>query len=168
MSPKDRALLSAPAREYQAYMRRMPKLGLEEAEAVRHAMYQDMAKLFRRFRALVTPTTAVPSVPADLPVEGAILSINGAPVDPIWDWCLTYPFNMLGHLPAASAPSGFSSSGVPTGLQIVGPPYDEAGVLRIAIGTGARTTTVRPLERSLGMNLPPAPWAASSFIPKER
>ena len=64
--------------------------------------------------------------------EGATLSINGQAVDPVWDWCLTYPFNMLGHLPAASAPSGFSSSGVPTGLQIVGPPYDEAGVLRIA------------------------------------
>ena len=111
MSPEDRAFLSAPAREYQAYMRRMPKLGLEEAEAVRHAMYRDMANVFGRYRALVTPTTAVPSVPADLPIEGATLSINGQAVDPVWDWCLTYPFNMLGHLPAASAPSGFSSSG---------------------------------------------------------
>ena len=126
MSPEDRALLSAPAREYQAYMRRMPKLGLEEAEAVRHAMYRDMANVFGRYRAVVTPTTAVPSVPADLPIEGATLSINGQAVDPVWDWCLTNPFNMFGHLPAASAPSGFSSSGVPTGLQIVGAPYDES------------------------------------------
>ena len=132
MSPEDRALLSAPARVYQAYMRAMPKLGLEEAEAVRHAMYRDMADVFGRYRALVTPTNAVPSVPADLPIEGATLSINGTPVDPVWDWCLTYPFNMLGHLPAASVPSGISSSGVPTGLQIVGPPHDEAGVLRVA------------------------------------
>ena len=69
MSPEDRALLSAPAREYQAYMLRMPKLGLEEAEAVRHAMYRDMANVFGRYRALVTPTTAVPSVPADLPIR---------------------------------------------------------------------------------------------------
>ena len=74
----------------------------------------------------------MPSVPADLPIEGATLEINGKPVDAVWDWCLTYPFNMLGHLPSASAPSGFSSSGVPTGLQIVGAPYDEAAVLQIA------------------------------------
>ena len=140
MSPEDRAFLSAPAREYQAYMRAMPRLGLEDAEAVRHSMYRDMAELFRRYRALVTPTTAVPSVPADLPIEGAALTINGKAVDPIWDWCLTYPFNMLGHLPAASAPSGFSSSGVPTGLQIVGAPYNEAAVLQIA----AALERVRP------------------------
>ena len=132
MSPEDRARLSAPAREYQAYMRRLPRLRLEEADAVRMSMYWDLANLFGRYRALVTPTTAVPSVPADLPIEGAILAINGKAVDPVWDWCLTYPFNMLGHVPSASAPSGFSSSGVPTGLQIVGAPYDEAGVLRIA------------------------------------
>ena len=132
MSPEDRARLSAPAREYQAYMRRLPRLRLEEADAVRMSMYWDLANLFGRYRALVTPTTAVPSVPADLPIEGAIRAINGKAVDPVWDWCLTYPFNMLGHVPSASVPSGFSSSGVPTGLQIVGAPYDEAGVLRIA------------------------------------
>ena len=103
-------------------------------------MYRDMAELFRRYRALVTPTTGVPSVPADLPIEGATLTINGKAVDPVWDWCLTYPFNMLGHLPSASAPSGFSSSGVPTGLQIVGAPYDEATVLQIA----AALERVRP------------------------
>ena len=140
MSPEDRALLSAPAREYQACMRGMPRLGVEEAAVVRLSMYRDVANVFGRYRALITPTTAVPSVPADLPFEGATLAINGKTVDPVWGWCLTYPFNMLGHLPAASAPSGFSSSGVPTGLQIVGPPYDEAAVLRIA----AALERVRP------------------------
>ena len=140
MAPEDRALLSGPAREYQAYMRGMPRLGPEEAAAVRLSMHRDMANVFGRFRALVTPTTSVPSVPAALPIEGATLTINGKQVDPVWDWCLTYPFNMLGHLPAASAPSGFSSSGVPTGLQIVAPPYDEAAVLRIA----AALERVRP------------------------
>ena len=140
ISPEDRALLSAPAREYQAYMRAMPRLEPEEAEAVRLSMYRDMAGVFGRYRVLITPTTGVPSVPADLPIEGATLAINGKPVDPVWDWCLTYPFNMLGHLPAASAPSGFSSSGVPTGLQIVGAPYDEAAVLQVA----AALERVRP------------------------
>ena len=74
MSPEDRAFLSAPAREYQAYMRGMPRLGLEEAAAVRLSMYWNMASVFGRYRAFVTPTTAVPSVPADLPIEGANLT----------------------------------------------------------------------------------------------
>ena len=140
MSPEDRALLSAPAREYQAYMRSMPRLRRAESNAVRLSMYRDLANVLGRHRALVTPTTGVPSVPADLPIEGATLEINGKAVDPVWGWCLSYPFNMLGHLPSASAPSGSSSSGVPTGLQIVGSPYDEAGVLRIA----AALERVRP------------------------
>lgn len=140
MTPEQREMLSAPAREYPAYMRRMPRLDFAESEAFRLSMYEDMAKIFRRCHALISPATGVASVPADLPVEGASLTINGKAQDPVWDWCLSYPFNMLGHLPSASAPSGMSSMGVPTGLQIVGRPYDEAGVLRIA----ATLERVRP------------------------
>ena len=140
MTPEERAMLSAPAREYPAYMRRMPRLDFAESEACRMSMYQDVAKIFRRCHALISPATGIASVPADLPVEGASLTINGKAQDPVWDWCLSYPFNMLGHLPSASAPSGMSSMGVPTGLQIVGRPYDEAGVLRIA----AALERVRP------------------------
>ena len=140
MPPEQREMLSAPAREYPAYMRRMPRLDFAESEAYRLSMYEDMAKIFRRCHALISPATGIASVPADLPVEGASLTINGKAQDPVWDWCLSYPFNMLGHLPSASAPSGMSSMGVPTGLQIVGRPYDEAGVLRIA----AALERVRP------------------------
>ena len=140
MAPEERQMHSAPAREYPAYARRMPQLGFAESEACRSSMYEDMAKIFQHCHALITPTTGIASVAADLPVEGASLTINGKAQDPVWDWCLTYPFNMLGHLPSASAPSGMSSMGVPTGLQIVGRPYDEAGVLRIA----AALERVRP------------------------
>ena len=140
MAPEKRAMLSAPAREYPAYMRRMPQLDLAESEEFRLSMYNDMASILRRHHALITPTTGIASVAADLPVEGAELTINGKAQDPVWDWCLTYPFNLLGHLPSASAPSGLSSMDVPTGLQIVGRPYDEAGVLRI----GAALERVRP------------------------
>ena len=43
---------------------------------------------------------------------------------------LTRPFNALG-LPVLSVPCGFSSVGLPIGLQIVGRPFDEATVLRL-------------------------------------
>ena len=43
----------------------------------------------------------------------------------------TGPFNASG-LPAISVPGGFSSEGLPIGLQIAGKPFDEATVLRVA------------------------------------
>jgi aspartyl-tRNA(Asn)/glutamyl-tRNA(Gln) amidotransferase subunit A len=44
---------------------------------------------------------------------------------------LTLPFNFSGH-PALSAPCGFSDDGLPIGMQIVGKPFDEATILRVA------------------------------------
>ena len=43
----------------------------------------------------------------------------------------TRPFNTYG-LPAVSVPCGFASNGFPIGLQIVGPPWGEESVLRVA------------------------------------
>jgi aspartyl-tRNA(Asn)/glutamyl-tRNA(Gln) amidotransferase subunit A len=40
-------------------------------------------------------------------------------------------FNLSGH-PAASIPCGFTAAGLPVGLQIIGRPFDEATVLRVA------------------------------------
>ena len=48
------------------------------------------------------------------------------------DWTpFTYPFNLTGQ-PAASIPCGFTKAGLPVGLQIVGPRYADALVLRAA------------------------------------
>ena len=132
MPPEQQALLSAAGRDYPASMRRARRQNFDESERSRAAMYADMARLFRRYKVLLTPSTTIPSMRADMPVEGSDLQVNGKLVDPVWGWCLTYPFNMLGHLPSASAPSGQSSMGVPTGLQIVGRSFDEASVFRVS------------------------------------
>ena len=44
---------------------------------------------------------------------------------------LTRPFNFSGH-PACSVPCGFTTDGLPIGMQLVGRPFDEATVLRAA------------------------------------
>ena len=44
---------------------------------------------------------------------------------------LTLPLNLSGH-PAVSVPCGFSSDGLPIGMQLVGKPFDEATILRAA------------------------------------
>ena len=44
---------------------------------------------------------------------------------------LTRPFNFSGH-PACAVPCGFSTDRLPIGMQVVGRPFDEATVLRVA------------------------------------
>jgi aspartyl-tRNA(Asn)/glutamyl-tRNA(Gln) amidotransferase subunit A len=44
---------------------------------------------------------------------------------------LTRPFNFSGH-PACAVPCGYTAGGLPIGLQVVGRPFDEATILRVA------------------------------------
>lgn len=87
-------------------------------------------RFFERYDLLLTPTIACRPFPVGLdnPSE-----IAGTPIEP-YDWIpFTFPFNTTGH-PAASVPCGFTSDGLPIGLQIVGRRFDDATVLRAAAG----------------------------------
>jgi aspartyl-tRNA(Asn)/glutamyl-tRNA(Gln) amidotransferase subunit A len=79
--------------------------------------------LFAQVDLLVTPT--VPSVP--IPIAAAQDDEAGTAVFAR----NTRPFNAYG-LPAVSLPCGFAKNGLPIGLQIVGPPWGEESVLRLA------------------------------------
>jgi aspartyl-tRNA(Asn)/glutamyl-tRNA(Gln) amidotransferase subunit A len=59
--------------------------------------------------------------------------LNDPATETNWiDWSpFSYPFNMT-RQPAASIPCGLTSTGLPIGLQIVGPLYAEDRVLRAA------------------------------------
>ena len=85
------------------------------------------------FDAFICPTTALPSIPADFnPISDEIL-INGKKRSSFLGWAMTPPFNMLSSHPVLSVPSGLASSGIPTGVQIVGNPYDDDMVFRIGL-----------------------------------
>jgi len=75
---------------------------------------------------LVTPTVAIPAFAAGREVP------EGWPEHGWPSWTpFTYPFNLT-QQPAASVPCGFTADGLPIGLQIVGPRYGDALVLRAA------------------------------------
>ena len=85
-----------------------------------------MREFHQTYDLLLTPTMPLPAFPlgSDTPI-GA----DGSSWD---DWSpFTYPFNLTGQ-PAATVPCGFTSNGLPVGLQIVGRHYDEVSVLRAA------------------------------------
>ena len=85
-----------------------------------------MARIFTRYDLLMTPTLAVPAFPCGEHPE----VIDGQQVEKIGGYTpFTAFFNWSGN-PAASAPCGFSSDGLPIGLHIVGRREDEVSVLR--------------------------------------
>ena len=86
--------------------------------------------VMQRVDALILPTTPVPAIPIeqmdqDISIEGVTENATLALLS------LTMPFNLTG-LPACSFPAGFTANGLPIGLQVVGKPFEEATVLRIA------------------------------------
>jgi aspartyl-tRNA(Asn)/glutamyl-tRNA(Gln) amidotransferase subunit A len=79
-----------------------------------------LALLFEEYDVLLLPTTpiAAPVLEGENAIERAKLLTR-----------FTAPFNLTG-LPALSVPCGFTSEGLPIGLQVVSRSWNESGVLR--------------------------------------
>lgn len=102
---------------------------LAAAEQVRGRIWQTFRELFERFDHLLTPTMAVPPFPVE---QNYPDTIAGQKMQTYVDWIApTFVLSLTG-LPVASVPCGLDSSGLPVGLQIVGPPFGEAAVLALA------------------------------------
>jgi amidase len=86
--------------------------------------------LFERYDALICPTVAVSEIAADLP-SWEDFEIEGVPVHQDGSWVMTILFNMWSRCPVLAVPSGFARCGVPTGIQIVGRPFDDICVFRV-------------------------------------
>jgi Asp-tRNA(Asn)/Glu-tRNA(Gln) amidotransferase A subunit family amidase len=118
--------------------------------------YLTLGPLMQRYDALVCPTNAIPAVPAEFNLEP--LEIEGVSVRPELGWVLTTPFNMLSRCPVITVPTGFGASGVPTGLQIVGPAYRDEVVMQAAMafetasGGWYRDEASRPVLQREGMS----------------
>ena len=110
---------------------------IKDSDNVSVARYQEMrerkmdyvANIHRWFQdwdLLLTPSVSVAAFPAEK------LMPDHWPTHP-WDWVMwaefSYPFNMSWN-PAASVPCGFTPTGLPVGLQIVGKRFDDLGVLQ--------------------------------------
>ena len=64
-----------------------------------------------------------------------------------WEAHLTSPFNVANRCPVLAVPSGTAGNGVPTGVQVVGHPFDEAMVFRI--GAAMEALLPRPVWPAL-------------------
>lgn len=94
-----------------------------KAQKVRTLIREDFLSAFRQVDAIISPASPVPPFKLGEKLNDPLAMYL---VD-----ALTLPCNLAG-LPGASVPCGFTKSGLPMGLQILGRPFDEAGVLRVA------------------------------------
>ena len=107
-------------------------MNIGKAREQRKRVYEVMYQYFRNYDVLITPTTPCPAFKPGWLESGTTFPTIGKKTLSTMDWVMyTFPFNMTG-LPAASIPSGWTNSGLPIGMQIVGKRYDEKTVLQVS------------------------------------
>lgn len=99
---------------------------LLDAERVRSRLYRRMEDFFKNYDLLLCPTVSVPPFPKD---QRYVEVIAGQPTQTYIDWiAITFAITMT-SCPALSLPVGFTETGLPVGLQVIGPPRGEAALL---------------------------------------
>jgi len=118
-------------------------LDIAAAEQKRQQAYHRFRALFERFDILLTPAAPVKpfAVEVDFPD-----SINGHKLANYLDWIAPAFLVTLVSLPAASAPAGLTRDGLPVGMQIVAPRFEEPLILSVA----------KLIHGSSGVGWPPA------------
>jgi aspartyl-tRNA(Asn)/glutamyl-tRNA(Gln) amidotransferase subunit A len=124
--------------------RLLPATDYIHAQRLRKRMQREFARVWSSVDCLVAPTT-----PNTAPRIGdATVKLGGLEEDVrLATTRLVRSINLLG-LPALSIPCGLSGGGLPAGLQIIGPPFEEALILRVGAA----------LEDG-GVGIPPSPMA---------
>ena len=92
-------------------------------------LYQRFAAFFEQWDILVTPASQHPPFPVEMRY---VEEINGIRMETYVDWLLLPSIITMTGLPCVSIPCGFTRSGLPIGLQLVGPPRGEARLLSAA------------------------------------
>ena len=102
---------------------------LFKAERIRWELSHKMSAFFQSHDFFICPSASIPAFPVEQPFVG---EIDGQVCDTYIDWfAITFALTMT-SCPVISIPCGFSSEGLPIGLQILGKPRDERSLLKVA------------------------------------
>jgi amidase len=117
-------------------------LDFAAAEQKRQEVFHRFRRLFERFDALLTPAAPVKPFPLAMNFPD---QINGRKFENYVDWIAPAFLITLVSLPAASVPAGLTRDGLPVGMQIVAPRFEEPLILCIA----------KLVQNSSGVGWPP-------------
>ena len=124
---KDLSTVDPVVRSFWERGRAMPASEYIGTVARMHNTSREVVRALLPYDALITPTLTRP--PMRL---GTMFADPAKYADDLFGWiAFTFPFNATGQ-PAISLPNGFTKAGLPIGLQIVGRPADESGIIALA------------------------------------
>jgi aspartyl-tRNA(Asn)/glutamyl-tRNA(Gln) amidotransferase subunit A len=113
-----------------------------QAQRVRTLIRRDFERAFAEVDAIVSPTAPTPAFKIGEKMDD--------PIAMYMNDVFTIPAPLAG-VPAISVPCGFSLAGLPIGLQVIGKPFDEATLFRVAgaheaaLGVPRRRPEVAPV-----------------------
>jgi aspartyl-tRNA(Asn)/glutamyl-tRNA(Gln) amidotransferase subunit A len=140
--PDDRSLYGADVRALLDQGRLVPATDYINAQRLRRKMRREFDQVWQQVDCLITPATPSPAPR----VGDTTIRLGGRDEDVrLASTRLVRGVNALGY-PALSLPCGLSASGLPLGMQIIGPAFEEALLLRIGAA----------LEDG-GVGIPPCP-----------
>ena len=100
-----------------------------EAERVRIKLFKKILLFFETHDFLICPAASIAPFPVD---QRYVTQIDGKPCETYIDWfSITFALTMTA-CPTISVPCGFTSEGLPVGIQIMGKPRGEAALLLVA------------------------------------
>ncbi|MHC5060777.1 MAG: amidase [Planctomycetota bacterium] len=109
-------------------------VALNQFENLLKDFYARMAQaVFEKgYDALIMPTLPTSHIPANYDLVKGGYVLQGKKMPGIFIAALTLPWNLLNWCPVVSVPTVLSSQAMPMGMQIVGKPYEDIKVFRIA------------------------------------
>ncbi|MGE0722923.1 MAG: amidase [Alphaproteobacteria bacterium] len=125
-----------------------------KAVRARAALLERVGRFFQVYDLLLTPAVIVPPFDVDIV---SVRKVGDREFDNYIDWlAITYAITLT-RCPALSLPAGFLADGRPVGLQMVGRPNGEAGLLAAAAGLEEALAlgTATPIDPRPGPALAP-------------
>ena len=139
LSPEQQAVTDPDFRAEAELGAQLSAAQVQQLNLRRGALGSHMRQFMQRYDLIVTPSVAVPAFEAR--------PAGTVKMDPqtMLGWTpFSYPFNLT-QQPAITVPCGLTTKGLPMGLQIVGPMFGDALVLRAARAFESVMPVARPV-----------------------